>query len=131
MLEARTRVLEGSSRIRERGVHLHSGRGIHGLAGGRLLADEAQARGTDNHTPVYPREVVRRALELNATALILVHNHPSGDPTPSPVVQPTPDANTIALWNFDEGAGTHATPQGIDTTIANLLTGAAWTFGPR
>lgn len=49
----------------------------------RLLADEAQARGTVNHTPVYPREVVRRALELNATAVILVHNHPSGDPTPS------------------------------------------------
>jgi len=49
----------------------------------RLLADEAQARGTVNHTPVYPREVVRRALELQATALILVHNHPSGDPTPS------------------------------------------------
>lgn len=49
----------------------------------RLLADEAQARGTVNHTPVYPREVVRRALELQATAMILVHNHPSGDPTPS------------------------------------------------
>ncbi len=49
----------------------------------RLLADEAQAKGTVNHTPVYPREVVKRALELKATALILVHNHPSGDPTPS------------------------------------------------
>ncbi|MCC6720347.1 MAG: DNA repair protein RadC [Acetobacteraceae bacterium] len=49
----------------------------------RLLADEALARGTVNHTPVYPREVVKRALELHATALILVHNHPSGDPTPS------------------------------------------------
>jgi DNA repair protein RadC len=49
----------------------------------RLLADEAQARGTINHTPVYPREVVKRALELNASAIILVHNHPSGDPTPS------------------------------------------------
>ncbi len=49
----------------------------------RLLADEAQARGTVNHTPVYPREVARRALELHATALILVHNHPSGDPAPS------------------------------------------------
>jgi DNA repair protein RadC len=49
----------------------------------RILADEAQARGTVNHTPVYPREVVKRALELHATALILVHNHPSGDPTPS------------------------------------------------
>ncbi len=46
----------------------------------RLLADEAQARGTVNHTPVYPREVVKRALELHATALILVHNHPSRDP---------------------------------------------------
>ncbi len=49
----------------------------------RLIADEQQARGTVNHTPVYPREVVKRALELQATALILVHNHPSGDPTPS------------------------------------------------
>ncbi len=50
----------------------------------RLLADEAQQRGTVNHTPVYPREVAKRALELHASALILVHNHPSGDPTPSP-----------------------------------------------
>ena len=49
----------------------------------RLLADEAQGKGTVNHTPVYPREVVKRALEVGATALILVHNHPSGDPTPS------------------------------------------------
>lgn len=49
----------------------------------RLIADEVQGRGTVNHTPVYPREVVKRALELHATALILVHNHPSGDPTPS------------------------------------------------
>lgn len=49
----------------------------------RLLADEAQQRGTVNQTPVYPREVVKRALELHATALILAHNHPSGDPTPS------------------------------------------------
>jgi len=48
-----------------------------------LLADETQSRGTVNHTPVYPREVAKRALELHATALILVHNHPSGDPTPS------------------------------------------------
>lgn len=48
-----------------------------------LIADEAQAQGTVDHVPVYPREVVKRALELNATALILVHNHPSGDPTPS------------------------------------------------
>lgn len=48
-----------------------------------LIADEVQGRGTVDHTPVYPREVIRRALELSATAIILVHNHPSGDPTPS------------------------------------------------
>jgi DNA repair protein RadC len=48
-----------------------------------LIADEVQGTGTVDHTPVYPREVVRRALELSASALILVHNHPSGDPTPS------------------------------------------------
>ena len=48
-----------------------------------LIADEQQARGTVDHVPVYPREVVKRALELNASSLILVHNHPSGDPTPS------------------------------------------------
>jgi len=48
-----------------------------------LIADEEQAKGTIDHVPVYPREVVKRALELNASALILVHNHPSGDPTPS------------------------------------------------
>ncbi|MBT6910730.1 MAG: DNA repair protein RadC, partial [Rhodospirillaceae bacterium] len=49
----------------------------------RLIKDEVQQRGTVDHTPVYPREVVKRALELGATALILVHNHPSGDATPS------------------------------------------------
>jgi DNA repair protein RadC len=48
-----------------------------------LITDEEQARGTVDHVPVYPREVMKRALELNASALILVHNHPSGDPTPS------------------------------------------------
>lgn len=49
----------------------------------QLIADEVLSRGTIDHTPVYPREVVKRALELSASALILVHNHPSGDPTPS------------------------------------------------
>jgi DNA repair protein RadC len=49
----------------------------------RLIADEVQQTGTVDHTPVYPREVLKRALELSATAVILVHNHPSGDPTPS------------------------------------------------
>ncbi|MGI9415980.1 MAG: RadC family protein [Hyphomicrobiales bacterium] len=49
----------------------------------KILADEVQQEGTVDHTPVYPREVIKRALELSATAVILVHNHPSGDPTPS------------------------------------------------
>jgi DNA repair protein RadC len=49
----------------------------------QLIADEVQATGTVDHTPDYPREVVKRALELSATAVVLVHNHPSGDPTPS------------------------------------------------
>lgn len=49
----------------------------------QLIADERQQRGTVNHTPVYPREVVKRALELGASSIILVHNHPSGDVTPS------------------------------------------------
>lgn len=48
-----------------------------------LIADEPQAKGTIDHVPVYPREVVKRALELDASALVLVHNHPSGDPSPS------------------------------------------------
>ena len=48
-----------------------------------LIADEEQAKGTVDHVPVYPREVAKRALELNASAIILVHNHPSGDPSPS------------------------------------------------
>ncbi|HEY8950166.1 MAG TPA: DNA repair protein RadC [Rhizomicrobium sp.] len=48
-----------------------------------LIADEVQGQGTVDHTPVYPREIVKRALELSASAVILVHNHPSGDPTPS------------------------------------------------
>jgi len=56
----------------------------------QLIVDELQQVGTVDHTPVYPREVVKRALELSATALILVHNHPSGDPTPShPDIQMT------------------------------------------
>jgi len=49
----------------------------------RLIVDELQQTGTVDHTPVYPREVVKRALELSATALFVVHHHPSGDPTPS------------------------------------------------
>jgi DNA repair protein RadC len=63
----------------------------------RLIADEVQQIGTVDHTPVYPREVIRRTLELSATALILVHNHPSGDPTPSAAdVRMTKEISEIA-----------------------------------
>lgn len=63
-----------------------------------LIADEEQARGTVDHVPVYPREVVKRALELNASAFILVHNHPSGDPTPSQAdITMTEQINKAAL----------------------------------
>ena len=48
-----------------------------------LIADEVHQRGTIDHTPVYPREVVKRAIELGASAILIAHNHPSGDPTPS------------------------------------------------
>ena len=63
----------------------------------RLIADEVQQTGTVDHTPVYPREVIKRSLELGASSLILVHNHPSGDPTPSTAdVQMTRQINDIA-----------------------------------
>ena len=63
----------------------------------QLIADELQQVGTVDHTPVYPREVVKRALELSATAIILVHNHPSGDPTPSRAdIQMTKQIITVA-----------------------------------
>lgn len=62
-----------------------------------LIADEEQAKGTVDHVPVYPREVVKRALELNASAIILVHNRPSGDPTPSDAdIAMTEQINTAA-----------------------------------
>lgn len=63
----------------------------------RLIADQEMARGTVNHTPVYPREIIRRALELRASGMILVHNHPSGDPRPSQAdVEMTNEIRTAA-----------------------------------
>jgi DNA repair protein RadC len=63
----------------------------------KLIADEVQQRGTIDHTPVYPREVIKRSLELGAAAIILVHNHPSGDPSPSSAdVQMTRQINDVA-----------------------------------
>ena len=66
-----------------------------------LIAEEEQGRGTVDHVPVYPREVVKRALELNAASIILVHNHPSGDPTPS-------DADINMNRQIDDAASTMA-----------------------
>ena len=62
-----------------------------------LIADEVQNRGTVDHTPVYPREIIKRALELSASAIILAHNHPSGDPTPSKAdIQMTREVANVA-----------------------------------
>lgn len=71
-----------------------------------LIADEEQAKGTLDHVPVYPREVVKRALELNAASILLVHNHPSGDPTPSQsdidmTAQIVAAANALAITVHD------------------------------
>jgi len=81
-----------------------------------LIADEVQQRGTVNHTPVYPREVMKRALILNASALIVIHNHPSGDPKPSrDDIQTTRElkaaASALEIELHDHvviGHGTHA-----------------------
>ncbi len=81
-----------------------------------LIADEVQQRGTVNHTPVYPREVMKRALILNASALIVAHNHPSGDPKPSREdIETTRElkaaANALEIELHDHvviGQGTHA-----------------------
>jgi DNA repair protein RadC len=87
----------------------------------QLIADEVQQTGTIDHTPVYPREVIKRALELSATALILVHNHPSGDPTPSQAdIQMTKAIITIATPlgiavhdHIIVGRGGHASLKGM------------------
>src|SRR3546814_13360235 len=70
-----------------------------------LIGDEVQQKGTVDHTPVYPREVVKRALELGATAIIMVHNHPSGDPTPSKAdVHLTQQVKRKGVWTGKRGA---------------------------
>ena len=82
----------------------------------RLIADEIQQRGTVDHTPVYPREVAKRALALDATAVILVHNHPSGDPSPSQpdiemtrqVVEATKAVGIVVHDHVVIGRGEHA-----------------------
>jgi DNA repair protein RadC len=87
----------------------------------QLIADEVQQTGTVDHTPVYPREVIKRALELSATALILVHNHPSGDPSPSQAdIQMTKAIINIAMPlgisvhdHIIVGKGGHASLKGM------------------
>lgn len=87
----------------------------------QLIADELQQVGTIDHTPVYPREVVKRALELSATAIIMVHNHPSGDPTPSTAdIQMTKSiigiANPLGISVHDHiivGKNGHASLKGL------------------
>jgi DNA repair protein RadC len=87
----------------------------------QLIADEVQQQGTVDHTPVYPREVVKRALELSATAIILVHNHPSGDPTPSRADidmtrQVAEVAKTLGIQLYDHiivGRDGHASMRGM------------------
>ncbi|HET7888411.1 MAG TPA: DNA repair protein RadC [Bradyrhizobium sp.] len=87
----------------------------------QLIADEVQQTGTVDHTPVYPREVIKRALELSATALVLVHNHPSGDPSPSQAdIQMTKAiiaiANPLGISVHDHiivGKGGHASLKGM------------------
>ena len=97
----------------------------------RLIADEVQQNGTVDHTPVYPREVIKRTLELSATALILVHNHPSGDPSPSTadvqmtrqiidvakplgVTRPRPHHHRQIRPRLDEGAEADLGQQPVD-----------------
>ena len=87
----------------------------------QLIADEIQQQGTVDHTPVYPREVIKRALELSSTAIILVHNHPSGDPTPSHAdIEMTKEvakvAKTLGIQLYDHiivGKDGHASMKGM------------------
>ena len=97
----------------------------------QLIADELQQTGTVDHTPVYPREVVKRALELSATAMILVHNHPSGDPTPSQAdIQMTKSIIDIARPARHRGARPHhrrqerpCQPEGAEADLRSSTTG--------
>lgn len=69
---------------------------------GRLMADELCHDGTINHAPVYPREVARRAVELSAASIIMVHNHPGGDPRPRAPISPPPDPSACGPWGISE-----------------------------
>lgn len=81
----------------------------------QLIADELMGQGTVDHAPVYPREIARRALELSASALILIHNHPSGDPTPSRADIDMTREVIDALQPFDIAVHDHliASKQGV------------------
>ena len=102
----------------------------------QLIADEVQQTGTVDHTPVYPREVVKRALELSATAIILVHNHPSGDPTPSRAdIQMTQSileiAKPLGISVHDHiivGKDGHASLKGLEADLTERATTGALRF---
>lgn len=87
----------------------------------RLIEDEVQQTGTVDHTPVYPREVLKRSIELNATALILVHNHPSGDPSPSAadihmtrqIIEVAKPLNIVVHDHIIIGRDSHASLKGL------------------
>ena len=87
----------------------------------QIIADEVQQKGTVDHTPVYVREVVKRALELSATAIVLVHNHPSGDPTPSradiemtkQIVSPAKNLGIVVHDHITVGKQGHASFRGF------------------
>ena len=87
----------------------------------QIIADEVQQKGTVDHTPVYVREVVKRALELSATAVVLVHNHPPGDPTPSraniemtkPIVSAAKNLGIVVHDHIIVGKQGHASFRGL------------------
>ena len=93
----------------------------------QLIADELQQTGTVDHTPVYPREVVKRALELSSTAIILVHNHPSGDPTPSRAdIQMTQAIVEVAQAARHRGARPHHRRQGRARQLQGAEADVIW-----
>src|SRR4029079_1981427 len=95
----------------------------------QIIADEVQQKGTVDHTPVYVREVVKRALDLSATAIVLVHNHPSGDPTPSradiamtkPIVAAAKPLGVVVHDHIIVGKQGHASFRGLGLIYARTV----------
>ena len=104
----------------------------------QIIADEVQQTGTVDHTPVYVREVVKRALELSATAIVLVHNHPSGDPTPSradiemtkQIVAAAKPLGVLVHDHIIVGKQGHASFRGLGLDLARRIKGRPAPYGP-